>query len=66
MWWGGGGGQIESFQGVILQVLGIKKIYQCIVNNTNLSVLKLEKRYLHQNGGKAIERERRRQKESVC
>ena len=41
---------IGPFHGVILQVLEIKKIYQCIVNNVNLSVLKLEKRYLHQNG----------------
>ena len=30
--------------------LNIKKIYEYIVNNTNLSVLKLEKRYLHQTG----------------
>ena len=37
------------FLGVILHVLEIKKIYQRIVNNV-LSVLKLEKRYLHQNG----------------
>ena len=37
------------FQGVTLHVLEIKKIYQCIVY---LSVLKLEKRYLHQNGGR--------------
>ena len=41
---------IGPFQGVRLQVLEIKKIYQCIVNNVNLSVLKLEQRYLHQNG----------------
>ena len=33
-----------------LHVLEIKKIYQRIVNYINLSVLKLEKRYLHQNG----------------
>ena len=33
-----------------LHVLEIKKIYQHIVNNANLSVLKLEKRYLNQNG----------------
>ena len=38
------------FQWVTLHVLEIKKIYQRIVNNVNLSVLKLEKRYLHQNG----------------
>ena len=38
------------FQGVTLHVLEIKKIYQLIVNYVNLSVLKLEKRYLHQNG----------------
>ena len=31
-------------------VLEIKKIYQHIVCNVNLSVLKLVKRYLHQNG----------------
>ena len=37
------------FQGVTLHVLEIKKIYQLIINNVNLSVLKLEKRYLHQN-----------------
>ena len=30
--------------------LNIKKIYEYIVNNANLSVLNLEKRYLHQNG----------------
>ena len=35
---------------VTLHVLEIKKIYQRIVNNVNLSVLKLEKHYLHQNG----------------
>ena len=44
-----GGGHIGPFQGVILQVLKIKKISQCIVSIVNLSVLKLEKRYLHQN-----------------
>ena len=38
------------FQWVTLHVLEIKKIYQRTVNNVNLSVLKLEKRYLHQNG----------------
>ena len=38
------------FQEVTLHVLEIKKIYQCIVNYVNLSVLKLEIRYLHQNG----------------
>ena len=32
------------------QVLVIKKIYQRVVNNVNLSVLKLQRRYLHQNG----------------
>ena len=41
---------IGPFQGVTLLVLEIKKIYQHIVNDVNLSVLKLEKRYLHQNG----------------
>ena len=29
--------------------LKIRKIYEHIVNNINLSVLKLEKRYLHEN-----------------
>ena len=38
------------FPGVTLHILEIKKIYQHIVNNANLSVLKLEKRYLHENG----------------
>ena len=37
-------------QWVTLHVLEIKKISQCIVNNVNLSVLKLEKRPLHKNG----------------
>ena len=36
------------FPGVTLHE--IKKIYQHIINIVNLSVLKLEKRYLHQNG----------------
>ena len=45
-----GGRHIGPFQWVILRVLEIKKIYQRVVNNVNLSVLKLEKRYLHQNG----------------
>ena len=35
----------------ILHVLEIKKIYQRIVNNVNLSVLKLEKRYLRKKWG---------------
>ena len=35
-----------SFPGVTLHILEIKKIYQHIVNYANLSVLKLEKRYL--------------------
>ena len=41
---------IGPFHGVILLVLEIKNIHQCIVNNVNLSVLKLENHYLHQNG----------------
>ena len=40
---GGGGGQIGQFQGVILHVLEIKKIYWRLINNVNLSVLKLKK-----------------------
>ena len=38
------------FHWVTLHVLEIKKIYQRIVNYVYLSVLKLEKGYLHQNG----------------
>ena len=38
------------FHWVTLHVLEIKKIYQRIVNYVNISILKLEKRYLHQNG----------------
>ena len=45
-----GAGHSGPLPGVTLQILEIKKIYQCIANNVNLSVLKLEKRYLHQNG----------------
>ena len=41
-----GGG---AFQWVTLHVLEIKKIYQRIVNNVILSVLKLETRYLHES-----------------
>ena len=44
------GGHSGPFQWVTRHVLEIKKIYQRIVNNVNLSVLNLEKRYLHQNG----------------
>ena len=40
--WGWGAGHKDSLE--------IKKIYQRIVNNVDLSVLKLEKLYLHQNG----------------
>ena len=43
-------GHTGPFQGVSLRVLEIKKIYQRIINYVNLSVLKLKKRYLHQNG----------------
>ena len=46
----GGGGHSGPFQWVTLHVSEIKKIYQRIANNVNLSVLKLETRYLHQNG----------------
>ena len=35
---------------ILVHILEIKKIYQHIVNNVNLPVLKLEKCYLHQNG----------------
>ena len=45
-----GGVHSRPFPGVTLHILEIKKIYQHIENNVNLSVLKLEKRYLHQNG----------------
>ena len=42
--------QSGPFQGSQQHVLEIKKIYEGIVNNVNLSVLKLLKRHLHQNG----------------
>ena len=38
---GGNRQNIGPFQGVIIQVLEIKKIYQCIVKNVNPSSLKL-------------------------
>ena len=44
------GAHSSPFQWVTLHALEIKKIYQRTVNNVNLSVLKLEKRHLHQNG----------------
>ena len=44
------GGHSGPFPGVTLHIIEIKKIYQLIANNANLSVLKLEKRSLHQNG----------------
>ena len=47
MW--GGGAQWTIWPGH-KDRLEIKKIYQRIINNVNLSVLKLQKRYLHQNG----------------
>ena len=40
----------NPFQGLTPQVLEINKIYQRILNYVTLSILKLEKRYLHQNG----------------
>ena len=42
-----GGAQSAISRGHILE---IKKIHQHIINYVNISVLKLEKRYLHKNG----------------
>ena len=43
-------GTVTHFRRSHLHVLEIKKICQRIVNYVNPSVLKLETRYLHQNG----------------